>query len=85
MSFLRFVVSQIDADSGVERGLIGVAYTLREREGVQEAHRFALRDHLAWFEKHLPIPRHSDGSMMWVVQPTSQSDWWRHDRARTFS
>jgi hypothetical protein len=56
MSFLRFVVSPIDADSGVERGLIGVAYTLREREGVQEAHRFALRDHLAWFEEHLPIP-----------------------------
>ena len=56
MAFLRFVLSDRHPDSGVENGLFGLAYKLRDDPGVNAEGREALRDNLAWFEKHLPTP-----------------------------
>lgn len=57
MAFLRFVVSQLDSDSGVEGGLFGAAYALLDLGGLPEHDRSMLRGLLAWFEEHLPTPK----------------------------
>jgi hypothetical protein len=56
MAFIRFVSATRDPDSGVETGLFELAYALLDADGVDLAHRKALRDGLAWFEKNLPTP-----------------------------
>ena len=56
MTFLRFVVPQLDCDSGVESGLFGAAYALQQNDKVTEADRSIVRDHLNWFDEHLPKP-----------------------------
>jgi hypothetical protein len=56
MAFLRFVLSHRHPDSGVEAGLFGTAYKLRDDPAVYEEARNSLRDNLNWFGKHLPIP-----------------------------
>lgn len=56
MAFLRFVLSRRHPDSGVEDGLFGVAYVLRDSKDVPSDQREALRDHLAWFNQNLPTP-----------------------------
>jgi len=53
---VRFVVSQTHAESGVEGGLFGAAYALRDAEDVSQEHRQELSELLLWFEKHLPTP-----------------------------
>lgn len=56
MAFLRFVVSEIHPDSGVNNGLFELAYTLRDADDVSEEDRQVLADHLAWFAKSLSTP-----------------------------
>lgn len=56
MTFLRFVVSQPNPDSGVEGGLFGAAYAIQRGDDVSEVDGSTLRDLLAWFEEHLPTP-----------------------------
>jgi hypothetical protein len=57
MAFLRFVLSKRHPGSGFDDGLFGLAYTLRDSPDVILENREALRDSLAWFEKHLPTPK----------------------------
>lgn len=57
MTFLRFIVEEIDPDSGVAVGLFHCAYKLRDSIDVPEDDRKILREHLAWFEDRLPQPR----------------------------
>lgn len=56
MTFLRFVVSSRHPDSGVEDGIFGVAYSLRDNPEIHLDDREQLRADLAWFEKNLPAP-----------------------------
>jgi hypothetical protein len=56
MAFLRFVVPEVDADSGVETGLFRIAYALSDSVQVCGQHRKLLKEQLHWFEEHLPTP-----------------------------
>lgn len=53
---IRFVLSSRHPDSGVEDGIFGVAYSLRDNPEVHLDDREQLRADLAWFEKKLPTP-----------------------------
>jgi hypothetical protein len=54
--FIRFVLTQRDRDSGVEAGLFGLAYELRDSADLPVSDREALHEALAWFEQHLDTP-----------------------------
>jgi hypothetical protein len=56
LAFLRFVASSRDQDSGFDAGAFSVAYELLAGGELTEAEQAVLREHLAWFEKHLPAP-----------------------------
>ena len=56
VAYLRFVVSKIDPDSGVEGGLFAAAYALRDSAVLPAAHRSTLENHLNWFRANLEIP-----------------------------
>ena len=56
MVVLRFVVGERDARTGQPTGLLAIAYALMRSGRLGEAQAGALRDHLAWFEAHVPIP-----------------------------
>jgi hypothetical protein len=56
VAFLRFVLSRLDSDSGVEAGLFGLAIRLREDPDISAEDRQALRDELAWFNERLATP-----------------------------
>lgn len=56
MAYLRFVVPNRHPDSGVEEGLFGVAYSLRDSTEISNEHRQLLIDHLKWFAKNLAVP-----------------------------
>jgi hypothetical protein len=55
--FLRFVLAKRHPDTGVEDGLFGTAYALRDAPEVAPEHRALLREGLSWFEEHLPTPK----------------------------
>jgi hypothetical protein len=56
MPFLRFIVTGLHPDSGLEDGLFGLAYRLRDDPSVDEADRRILSETLEWFEKNLRTP-----------------------------
>ena len=56
MPFLRFLVSSVNAASGVEDGLFVAAYSLRDAGSLSAAERSTLEEHLAWFRQNLAIP-----------------------------
>jgi hypothetical protein len=56
MSFVRFVLTSRHPDSGVEDGIFGAAYELRDDRNVDVAERARLSDALQWFEEHLRTP-----------------------------
>ena len=83
MSFLRFSVSQLDIDSGVEGGLFGAAYALECSDDVQEDDRSALQELLAWFEEHLPTPeRFNRTSSKGYYRRTTKGIAWFRDSAK---
>ena len=56
MPFLRFIVRGLHPESGVEDGLFGPAYNLRDDSSLGEAERQTLSETLAWFERNLKAP-----------------------------
>ncbi len=56
MGFIRFIQSRRHPESGVEDGLFGLAYELRDSPRVEVEDRVALADALTWFAKHLETP-----------------------------
>jgi len=54
--YLRFVVSAQDARTGYAQGLLTAAYALLRWDALADADAAALREHLAWFETHVPSP-----------------------------
>jgi hypothetical protein len=56
MPFLRFVVTGLHPDTGVEDGLFRSAYRLQRDPAASEAERKTLSEALLWFEKNLRTP-----------------------------
>jgi len=56
MAYLRFVVAKRHPQSGVEAGVLSVAYALRNDANTHPDDRTSIEDGLAWFEQHLPTP-----------------------------
>ncbi len=56
MGFIRFVQPRRHQESGVEDGLFGLAYELRDSPTLASGDRATLDDALAWFETHLETP-----------------------------
>jgi type III secretion system FlhB-like substrate exporter len=56
VGFIRFIQSRRHPESGVEDGLFGLAYELRDSPRVAAEDRAALADALMWFAKHLETP-----------------------------
>jgi hypothetical protein len=54
--FIRFVLERQHPDSGVKAGLFAAAYGVRDATDTVAAQRERLAEHLAWFERHLPVP-----------------------------
>jgi hypothetical protein len=57
MRFIRFAVAETHPDSGVADGVFRTAYALRDSDEVSSSERAILREQLAWFGEHLPVPR----------------------------
>ena len=53
---VRFIASQIDADSRVKEGIFVAAYRLRDEGDIPSYQRQELRSQLQWFSEHLPLP-----------------------------
>jgi hypothetical protein len=56
MAFIRFVLTKLHPDSGVEEGVFRLAYALRDDSGLNLEERRILEDNLEWFETNLPRP-----------------------------
>jgi hypothetical protein len=56
VGFIRFIQSRRHPESGVEEGLFGLAYELRDSPRVEVEDRAALAGALTWFAKHLETP-----------------------------
>jgi hypothetical protein len=56
MRVIRFVLARRNPDSGVEDGIFGLAYELRNSPQVEAENRAALIENLAWFEQNLETP-----------------------------
>jgi hypothetical protein len=54
--YLRFIVSNVNPDSGVADGIFGAAYSLRDAKETSKNDRDFLVEQLKWFAKNLPIP-----------------------------
>jgi hypothetical protein len=56
MRFIRFVVHELDDDSGYRQGFIHAAAQLDELGRLTVAESAQLKEALRWFRKNLPIP-----------------------------
>jgi hypothetical protein len=54
--FLRFVTSNMDADSEAAEGLFTAAYRLRDQHCLPSYQQRRLGEILAWFSRSLPVP-----------------------------
>ena len=56
MRFVRFVVHDLDEDSGYRQGFIQAAARLRDDGHLTVAESALLRERLRWFRENLPVP-----------------------------
>jgi hypothetical protein len=56
VGFLRFVVSDLDPDSGRRQGVLQAAFTLRDRGELSPEELAALSTVGHWLDEHLPKP-----------------------------
>jgi hypothetical protein len=57
VAYIRFIVSRDNPDSGVEDGIFGAAYALRDAKGTSKNDHAFLVEQLKWFAKNLLIPK----------------------------
>ena len=55
--FLRFIGSEIDEDSGTEKGVFRLAYDLRDSGLLNKNEDVRLDELLDWFKTNLPVPK----------------------------
>jgi hypothetical protein len=60
--FFRFVLQRSHPDTGVEEGVFGAAYELRDGTVLSISDRSALEDLLAWFRDNLAVPQRFNNS-----------------------
>jgi hypothetical protein len=85
VSFVRFVVTRVRPDSGVQEGLFAASYALRDEKDVSAEHRQALSDLLLWFETHLRKPqRFNRTSSKGYYRRTTKGIAWFRDTAETY-
>lgn len=77
--FLRFVVDEIDPDSGRRRGIIHAAARLRDGPAVTATDRSRLRTLADWFNDHLERPERFNASARAHAKATALS--WFKDSA----
>ena len=76
------MVSQRHPDSGVNDGLFGVAYTIRDRANTSTEHQRLLTDLLTWFTTHLTVPdRFNRSSSKGYYRRNSKGIAWFRDTA----
>lgn len=73
MRFIRFVQARRHPESGVEDGLIGLAYELRDSPRVAAEDRAALADALMWFAKHLETPAGDASGLGYLLYVSASS------------
>lgn len=56
MGFLRFVVAELDPDSGRRQGVLQAAFALRDRGELTSGEASTLADVGRWLDEHLPRP-----------------------------
>jgi len=54
--FIRFVIAQLDVDSGRRQGLFQAGGELLEGNRMSAVDSDVLREHYNWFKAHLPVP-----------------------------
>ena len=85
MAFLRFIVSKVHRDSGVNDGIFDTAYALRDAEDVIEADRQVLAELLAWFAQQLPTPeRFNRSSSKGYYRRAARGIFWFKDTAEQY-
>jgi len=57
MSYVRFILSESDPDSGVSEGILQGAYRLRSAKDIGVHDRRILDELLEWFDRNLARPR----------------------------
>jgi len=83
MAFLRFILAKRHPDSGVDDGLFGLAYKLRDDPAVSTDDRHSLKDSLAWFNEHLPKPtRFNRSKSKGYYRRNTRSIAWFRDSAK---
>ena len=56
MTFIRFVLTTPNPDTGVADGVFGQAYKMMKGAELERGEREQLREVIEWFEKNLPAP-----------------------------
>ena len=56
MKFIRFTVAERDPRTGQATGVVTLAYDLLREGAIDRGHDAALREHVDWLERHLPVP-----------------------------
>ena len=78
--FLRFVVNEIDPDSGRRREIIHAAAELRDGHAISPDDRSRLRALMCWFDEHLERPERFNVSARPRARATALS--WFKDSAK---
>jgi hypothetical protein len=81
VAYVRFIVSNDNPDSGVEDGIFGAAYALRDGKDTSKHDRDALVEQLTWFAKNLPVPErfNRSASKGYYRRNTRGIAWFRDD------
>jgi hypothetical protein len=81
VAYLRFIVSNVNPDSGVADGIFGAAYSLRDAKETSKIDRDFLVEQLKWFAKNLPIPNrfNRSASKGYYRRNTRGIAWMRED------
>jgi len=61
-TLLRFVLQRSHPDTGVEEGVFGAAYELRDGTVISASDRLSLEGLLAWFRANLAVPQRFNSS-----------------------
>jgi hypothetical protein len=85
MAYLRFIISKKHPDSGVPDGVFSTAIGLRDGAEITKQDRDTLTEQLAWFNKHLPIPkRFNRSSSKGYYRKNTKGIAWFRDEALEF-
>ena len=75
--YLRFIVQDIDPDSGVPAGVFGAAIWLRDNADTPAFDRMSLEHILDWFDDHMEVPTRFNRtkSKAWYLRGTRGISW----------